>query len=68
MGSPGGLGLTAGVSGEVADWIRQIPEVLQAWWDRLGRTHADVRGEIVNGGVGGRALGCWGTTRAFAAL
>lgn len=29
------------------------PEALQAWWDRLASVRADVRDEIVSGGVGG---------------
>ena len=36
------------VVGEVADWTRQTPEVLQAWRDRLVAIRADDRGDIIN--------------------
>ena len=36
------------VVGEVVDWTRQTPEVLQAWRDRLAAIRADERGEIIN--------------------
>jgi Rifampin ADP-ribosyl transferase len=36
------------VIGEVTDWTRQAPEVLQMWKERLAALHADERGEIIN--------------------
>lgn len=36
------------VVGEVSDWTRQPPEVLQAWRERLAAILADERGEIIN--------------------
>ena len=36
------------VVGEVTDWTRQAPEVLQMWRERLAALRADERGEIIN--------------------
>ncbi|KQP02048.1 ribosomal subunit interface protein [Leifsonia sp. Leaf264] len=36
------------VVGEVTDWIRQTPEALQVWKERLAELSADARGEIIN--------------------
>jgi hypothetical protein len=36
------------VVGEVTDWTRQAPEVLQTWKERLAALRADERGEIIN--------------------
>ena len=36
------------VVGEVTDWTRQTPAVLQAWRDRLAAIRADERAEIIN--------------------
>ncbi len=36
------------VVGEVTDWTRLTPEVLQGWRDRLAELAADERGEIIN--------------------
>jgi hypothetical protein len=36
------------VIGEVTDWTRQTPEVLQTWKVRLAALRADERGEIIN--------------------
>ena len=36
------------VVGEVTDWKRQSPEVLQAWRERLAALRADERGTIIN--------------------
>ena len=36
------------VVGEVTDWTRQAPEVLQAWKERLAALLADERNEIIN--------------------
>jgi hypothetical protein len=33
---------------EVTDWVRQTPEALQAWRDRLAALHSEDRGEIIN--------------------
>jgi hypothetical protein len=36
------------VVGEVTDWIRQTPESLQAWHERLAAIRADPTAEIIN--------------------
>ncbi|MEV5610341.1 NAD(+)--rifampin ADP-ribosyltransferase [Streptomyces sp. NPDC052225] len=36
------------IIGEVTDWVRQTPEALQAWRDRLDAMRADGRAEIIN--------------------
>ena len=36
------------IVGEVTDWVRQTPEALQQWRDRLAALIADERGEILN--------------------
>jgi hypothetical protein len=36
------------VVGEVTDWTRQAPEVLETWKARLAALRADERGEIIN--------------------
>jgi Rifampin ADP-ribosyl transferase len=36
------------VVGEISDWTRQTPEVLQAWRERLAALRADERGDIIN--------------------
>jgi hypothetical protein len=36
------------VVGEVTDWNRSAPEVLQAWKERLAALRDDERGEIIN--------------------
>lgn len=36
------------VLGEVTDWVRQTPEALQAWKERLAALRADTRGQIIN--------------------
>lgn len=36
------------VVGEVADWTRQAPDVLQTWRERLATLRDDERGEIIN--------------------
>jgi Rifampin ADP-ribosyl transferase len=36
------------VVGEVSDWTRQAPEVLQMWKERLTELRADERGEVIN--------------------
>jgi rifampin ADP-ribosylating transferase len=36
------------IVGEVTDWTRSTPEVLQAWKERLAALRADERGQIIN--------------------
>ena len=36
------------IVGEVTDWTRLAPEVLQAWRERLAELRADERGQIIN--------------------
>jgi Rifampin ADP-ribosyl transferase len=36
------------IVGEVTDWIRQIPEELQKWRERLANIKADSKAEIIN--------------------
>jgi len=36
------------VVGEVTDWTRSAPEVLQAWRERLAALREDERGQIIN--------------------
>ncbi len=36
------------IVGEVTDWTRSTPEVLQAWKERLAALRADERGQIIS--------------------
>jgi len=36
------------IVGEVTDWVRQTPEELQKWGERLASIKADSRAEIIN--------------------
>ncbi len=36
------------IVGEVTDWTRSTPEVLEAWKERLEALRADERGQIIN--------------------
>jgi tetratricopeptide (TPR) repeat protein len=36
------------IVGEVTDWVRQTPEELQKWREKLANIKADSRGEIIN--------------------
>ncbi|MEU0133924.1 NAD(+)--rifampin ADP-ribosyltransferase [Streptomyces sp. NPDC006296] len=36
------------IVGEVTDWVRQTPEALQMWRDRLAAMRLDSRAEIIN--------------------
>ena len=36
------------IIGEVTDWVRQTPEELQKWRERLANIEADSRAEIIN--------------------
>lgn len=36
------------IVGELTDWVRQTPEELQKWRDRLANMETEKRGEIIN--------------------
>ncbi len=36
------------IVGEVADWLRQTPEELQKWREKLAKINADTSAEIIN--------------------
>lgn len=36
------------IVGEVTDWVRQTPEELSRWREKLAKVNGDSRGEIIN--------------------